>query len=241
MSAVNLNRIKPNLHRFPRRLGKRLDQALDLLHRQLLGRLILRIVGNRTWRNNVIRPPAVFLRSQRVAAGRRQPRRKRARLAARVCKLDANLGALAVRKVDNALERRDLRILPQARVLRGDAAAGLDGCGLDKDEARAAHGHLAQVHQVVVGQVAVVGAVLAHGAGDDAVRHRHASGGDGLEQRRRGGRVGCCAGLGFLGRRVVWHARSGLVFSAGGAHFARRGGECNVRMRETAERCRDVC
>lgn len=49
--------------------------------------------------------------------------------------LDANLGTLNMHKVDDPLEWRDLRVRPEARVLRGDAALRHDRGRLHDDSA----------------------------------------------------------------------------------------------------------
>ena len=64
----------------------------------------------------------------------------RRRLAPGMRELDADARALRVRKVDDALERRDLRVRPEARVLGRDAALGCDGGRFDDDCAGAARG-----------------------------------------------------------------------------------------------------
>jgi hypothetical protein len=65
--------------------------------------------------------------------------------------LDANLLALAVDVVDDTLQRRDLAVFPEARVVGGNAAAGFDGGGFYDDEAGAVEGELAEVDEVPVG------------------------------------------------------------------------------------------
>ena len=52
--------------------------------------------------------------------------------------LDTDIGTLRVRKVDYPLERRDLRVRPEPRVLGRDAALRYDGSSFHDDAARAA-------------------------------------------------------------------------------------------------------
>jgi hypothetical protein len=76
----------------------------------------------------VVRPTSLVskggrgIRTVRVIHARLDPRGEYRRLAARVSKLDANLGRLRVREVDDTLEWRDLRVRPEPRILWGDAA-----------------------------------------------------------------------------------------------------------------------
>ncbi len=94
------------------------------------------------WRT-VVRPsPLVSKRSRgihmmRVNRARIDPHGERRRLAARMRELDADLGRLRVRKVDDPPERRDLRVRPEPSVLRGDAALRHD-CGRFHDDAAGA-------------------------------------------------------------------------------------------------------
>ena len=72
----------------------------------------------------------------------------------------------------------DLTVMPDAQVLGRDAAARLHRRGLDDDQAGAANGAAAVVHQVPVGGLAILGEdrILAHGrdpepvAGSDAAQ-----------------------------------------------------------------------
>jgi len=65
--------------------------------------------------------------------------------------LNANLLALAVDVVDDALQGCDLAVCPEAGVVGGDAAASFDGGGFYDDEAGAVEGELAEVDEVPVG------------------------------------------------------------------------------------------
>ena len=113
-------------------------------------------------------------------AGRRQrpaafPGAGGARLAAGVGQLHAGHGA---RTGDEARDGRPgghLRGVPQPGVVRGDAAARLDGGGLRHDEPRPARGPGAEVHQVPVRRHAVLSGVLAHRRDHDPVAERDAA------------------------------------------------------------------
>lgn len=220
MRAVNLNDVEAGRDGAHRRVGKGLDQAADLLDGELPRRGPALGVGDGARPHDVGGPAAVRLVGDDLARGAGDPRRQGARLAAGVGDLDGGLDALAVGKVDDAAQGRDVGVGPDAGVLRGDAAASLDGRGLDDDEPRAAEGVLAQVHQVVVGQVAVVGRVLAHGADDPAVGQLDGAHPQRLVERRRGGRGRVRGGArgGFLRGRVEGHAGLALVAEVEAAH-----------------------
>jgi hypothetical protein len=55
-----------------------------------------------------------------------------------VRELDGDLLVLAVRKVADLLERRNVCVRPDASVLRGDASVGSDSRSLDKGQTRPA-------------------------------------------------------------------------------------------------------
>lgn len=211
VGAVNLNQVKAGLDGSQRRLTEALDQAPDVVDAQLGRRGVVLGKRNRTRANDLVGPPAVLLARERLVGGAADPRRQGARLAARVGNLDAGLGVLAVDVVYDPAQRLHLRVLPEARVLGRDAAARLGGRGLDHDDAGAVEGELAQVHEVVVGEVAVGGAVLAHGRDDEAVVQLEGPHAQRRVERRC--RRGVCrgAGRGFLRRRVEGDAGLALV------------------------------
>src|SRR5688500_12036133 len=97
------------------------------------------------------------------------PRPRHARLAAGVGKLQGRNRALRLHELGNPAQAADMRVVPDAGVAMRDAPALLHRGGFDEHHARAALGELAQVHQVPVGDVAVLRRVLAHRRDDDAV------------------------------------------------------------------------
>lgn len=224
VSTVDLNDIKASLNRTLGSLSKLLDKPLDLMGGQFLGMSVVLVEGNRTGANHVLWPSASALIGHGLVRSATNPRRESARLAAGVANLNGSLDALAVDEVGDSAQRSDLGVLPQARVLGGDAAAGLNGGGFDKDEARAVERQLAEMHQVVVGQVAVVGAVLAHGRHDDAVVQLDGAHAQRREESRRRCFVYRSAGGRVLGGSVEGHSRRGSVLQvaagADAAHFA---------------------
>jgi hypothetical protein len=67
--------------------------------------------------------------------------------------LDAGHGALSGDEAGDALQGFDLFVVPQAKVLSGDAPVGRDRRGFGKYQPRAADGAAAEVDQVpVIGQ-----------------------------------------------------------------------------------------
>ena len=147
-----------------------LDELLDLGDGHLLGVRVGGLVvadGRRT--PHVLGPAALLGGSHLGLAALQVPGRLGAGLAAGVGELDAGLLALRVDVVDDALEGRDLGILPETGVLGRDAAVGENGGGLEDGERDATEGEGAQVNKVPVGHVAVIGGVGAHGRNGEAV------------------------------------------------------------------------
>ncbi len=86
-----------------------------------------------------------------------------------MCELDRHRAALFTGKTHDARQRFDLPVVPQAEIVGADAPFGRDGGSLADDQAGAADGARAVVHEMpVVGQ-AVGRGVLAHGGNADAV------------------------------------------------------------------------
>ncbi|MNJ71537.1 hypothetical protein D3C77_680890 [compost metagenome] len=76
--------------------------------------------------------------------------------------LNARHSALGRNKAGNTLQRRDLRVVPQAQILGGDPTVGSDRRRLGENQPGAAHRAAAQVNQVpVIGQAVDTG-ILAH-------------------------------------------------------------------------------
>lgn len=171
MRGVNLHGIKPHLERALRRLRKALHHPLHLLRRQRLGLRIRPIIRNRARRPHILRPAAI-LHSRHVVDAALQEGvvpGQVAGLAPGVRQLDAGVLALRVDEVDDALHGRDLRVVPEADVARGDAAVGEDRGRFEDGEGGAAEGEGAEVDEVEVGHEAVQGRVHAHGRDGEAV------------------------------------------------------------------------
>ncbi|EAU32853.1 conserved hypothetical protein [Aspergillus terreus NIH2624] len=147
---------------------------------------------------DVVRPAADLFGGDGAGAG--HPGGDGAGLAAGVGDLDADLLALAVDEVDDAAHGGDLGVLPEADVLGGDAALGQHGGGLDHHQAGAALGDAAQMGDVVVGHVAILGRVLAEGGKAQAVLKGDAADGQRLIELGDGLAAGLWVG-GSAGRR----------------------------------------
>lgn len=116
VGAVDLDRVEARGDGAPRRVPERLQQRADVLGRHFFRHRVAvlgRADGAR--RPHVVLPAAVLLGCHDADLAR-EPGRLRAGLAARVPDLDAHLLALRVREVDDALQGRDLAVLPQAAV-----------------------------------------------------------------------------------------------------------------------------
>lgn len=95
--------------------------------------------------------------------------------------LDAELAALGMDKVSNALQARDLLVLPDTSVRGGDASLGDNSSGLGQDQSSAQGSKGAQVDEVVVGEEAVSRGEHAHGGDDESVGDGQVLDGVGLE------------------------------------------------------------
>jgi hypothetical protein len=174
VGAVDLDRVHACLHGALGRVDEALHEPLDLGYRHLLGRRVPLVPGDGARRPQVVGPTTDVGVGDLVLGRRDVPGPERAGLAAGVGELNANLLALRVNKVGDALQRRDLAVLPQARVLGRDAAVGGDARGLDDGKGGAAEGEGAEMDQMPVGQMAIIGRVHAHGADGEAVLEGHA-------------------------------------------------------------------
>ena len=155
---MNLNNIKPTLHRPLNTLHPRLLQPLNLPPPHLLRTRQPLIIRHRTRCPHIIRPPARRL-GRRITAT--EPRRDGAGFASGVRELDGDILTLGVRELDDAGERRFLRVFPETAVFGGDASVGGHAGGFDRGEAGAARQDAAEVREVPGGVVAVGGRVLA--------------------------------------------------------------------------------
>ena len=211
VSAVDLNHVEAGLDGTDGRGLPRLDELLDLSDGHLLGvRVGLVVVANGAGTPDVLGPAALLGPANLGLAALQVPGGLGAGLAAGVGELDAGLLALRVDVVDDALEGRDLRVLPETGVLGRDAAIGENGGGLEDGERDAALGEGAEVHEVPVVHVAVVGGVGAHGRNGETVLELNTTD---LERGEEGGNIALAglesgAGGRSLGRGVVGNTLS---------------------------------
>lgn len=150
-------------------------QLFDVGERHFVGRRVVGVVGDRTRGFDVVGPAAYILCRD---GSHRQPRSYSRGLASRVRDLDADFLALAMREIDNLPQTPValyVRVVPDARVLGGDAALWRHGRGFDECEAGAAEDDGGEVREVPGRVVAVLGAVLAEGGEGDAVVEREAA------------------------------------------------------------------
>lgn len=83
--------------------------------------------------------------------------------------LDPYFLTLAMHKLGDALDGRDLAVLPETGVFRGDAAVGQNGGGFDYGEGGAAVGKRGEVCKVEVRKVPVRRGIHAHWCNPDAI------------------------------------------------------------------------
>ncbi|KAJ6445275.1 2-hydroxyacid dehydrogenase [Purpureocillium lavendulum] len=129
---VQLDDVEARAHGAARRRHEVALELRDLGEAHGPRRRVVRRKGLVAGADDVVGPAADLGRRRRARA---QPGRDRRGLAPGVRELDRDARVLAVRKVDVLLERVDVRVEPDARVLRGDASVGLHGRGLDHHEA----------------------------------------------------------------------------------------------------------
>ena len=102
--------------------------------------------------------------------------------------------ALALAKLAIRLSGATWRVRPDAGIAIGDAAMRLDRARLDEHDAGAALRELAEMHEMPIGDEAVLGRILAHGRDHDAVLEGELAQLDRREEH----------GLGHRGSLVQW-------------------------------------
>ena len=188
--GVHFEHSEPGGHRPDRGGAERGEDRGDAVDGQ---RLRLGIAGRERdrARRHHVGPAAGVGRHQAGAV----PRALRARLAAGVRQLHARHGALRLDEAGDALQHRDVRVVPDAEVLGADAPLGHHRRGFGENQPGTADGELAEVHQVPVAGEAVLARVLAHRRDADAVaqggaaqgqRGKELRHGDGLRWKRDG-------------------------------------------------------
>jgi hypothetical protein len=168
VGAMQLQHLEAGCIGAARGIAPGLHEVLDLATRERARRRPLLAMGDRAWRDGRPFVPIVDLgraRQRPVAF----PRPPRARLAAGMAELDAGGGILLLDEFDEAAERLDELVVPDAEIADGAAAAPLDLCRFDHNQPDAAGRELAGIHQMPVGRKALFGRVLMHRRHHDAV------------------------------------------------------------------------
>jgi hypothetical protein len=176
MRAMQLQHLEAGRVGAPRRLAPGLHQVLHLAALQRFRYRPFLAVCDRARRNRRPCVPVVDIGRplQRPVA---LPRPGGARLAAGMAELDSRRRILLLDEFDEAAQRLDEAVIPDAEIAEGAAAAPLDFCGFDHHEAGAAGGKLAGIHQMPVGRKTLHRGILVHRRHHDAVAQLDASDG----------------------------------------------------------------
>ena len=149
--AVQFQPMVAGLERALRRRGEGGHHLADLEHAQRVRHAFL--FRQERQRAGPLRQPAAVGIIELAAAF---PRARRARLAAGVSELDPRHGALCGDKVVDAGQRFDLRLVPNAGVLRADPPSGRHRGGLADDQRSATDRPAAQVDKMPVVRDAIL-------------------------------------------------------------------------------------
>ena len=164
MGGVDLDHAKAGSAGALRGSDERLDGVGDVARRHV-ARLRIGVRELHGAGRHDVGPAAFAFRDRAVTA----PRAIGARLAAGMRELHARDAALRVHEADDACQHLDVIVLPDAEIFRTDAAFGCDRGGFGEDQAGAADGAAAEVHEVpVVGETVGAG-VLAHRRDEHAI------------------------------------------------------------------------
>jgi len=129
----------PTVHRSVRTLHATMNQSVPKkVHRHSRVEPKRKKGGTVVWPSIFVGKRDGCVHATRAIRAFLDPRREGRRLAARMRELNADFRGLRVRKVDDSLERRDLRVRPKPRVLGRDAALGNDRGRFHDDAPRAA-------------------------------------------------------------------------------------------------------
>lgn len=117
------------------------------------------------------------------------PRALHARLASCVCKLYCRHGAELSQEIGDALEWRNLTVVPQAEVAVRNPATFVHGSCLGEHQTCAAHRKFSKVHKMEIAGQPVAGRVLAHRRNRQTVAQFDRTQPDGSEEQwsRHGG------------------------------------------------------
>ena len=90
--------------------------------------------------------------------------------------------ALIVDEAHDACQGLNVIILPDAQILRTDASVRQNCSGLSEEQTSAANCAAAKVDKMPVIRISITARILAHGRHRNAVRKRHATNREGIEQ-----------------------------------------------------------
>lgn len=187
VSVVDLNHIESSLDGTHSTAHKVRFELLDLAQGHLT-RLGERIAEwDCTWGHNVV-GPSVGVQVSGVAEAKE--RRNGARLSSGVGNLDTNLLVLGVGELHVLGQAGNLGIEPDARIVGTDAAARLDGGGLDDEQAGASRDNATNVTIVPWLLEPVDARVLAERGDENAVLEGHPADLERLEERGDGSAIG---------------------------------------------------
>ena len=142
---VNLNHPEAGVTGATRGLREGRDDLLNAVARQRLRHGITIGERQRTRGHDVFPAPCLF--GNRSVAF---PRPVRAGFASGVRQLHAGDAALRMNEPDDPRQRLDVIVLPDAKVLRTDAALGKNGSGFGHHQPRPTHGAAAQMDEMPV-------------------------------------------------------------------------------------------
>lgn len=156
--------------------------------------------------SRVQRPDFGTLNSERCFSGQKEGKDLCSAVKVAHLQLEPDLLILGMSKLHNLREARNVGIEPDARVLGGNAAPCLNGCGLHDEQARAARDDAAHMRGRVPRLLEAVQArVLTERRDEDAVLKSHPTDCKRGEQLGNGGSIGlrvdCSPCWGLLGRR----------------------------------------
>ena len=131
-------------------VAKCIDHARDAASRHRLRLRIALRERDRT-RCHHLRPTAMLGRDGTTAI----PRTVRTRLSTGVRELNARYRALRFDEVRDALQHRNVCVIPNAQILRADAPFGDDGGGLGEHQRGTTHRELPQMHEMPIVRQAI--------------------------------------------------------------------------------------
>jgi hypothetical protein len=180
--AVQLQHLEAGFVGAARRLAPRLHEVFHLAALQRARHRTFRAVRDRARRHRGPGVPVVDIRRalQRSIAF---PRPGGARLAAGMAELDTRHRVLLLDERHEAAQRLDELIVPDAEIAKRAATAAFYFRGFHDDEARAAGGELAGIHQVPVGRKTLHRGILVHRRHHDAVAQLDAADGKRRKQQ----------------------------------------------------------